>query len=103
MTNFVPGASLILILPFFDVAQTSPVTLAPTAVLLVVSDVTVPAIFSSARSEELTVHFFPVLVVSLSPVVLLFDHVTVESVDVALPMLVPEPPVFPLQPVNLMV
>jgi hypothetical protein len=103
MTNFVPGAFVIVYTPVVAVlfTQTSPVTAAPTVVLLVVSFVTLPLRTSSATRVDDTVQAVPVLPVSVKLVVFVFAHFTVTDVAAAaVPLITPLPPVFPVQVFN---
>jgi hypothetical protein len=93
MVNFVPGAFLSLILPVaVTVAQISPFTAAPTPVALVLSAVTAPVTSSSATLPD--AQFVPGAILSLNVVFFPLAHVIVLEVDVAEPVLLPEPPVF---------
>ena len=98
MTNFVPGARVMV---RELETQNSPFTFAPTEVLPVLSDVTLP--FTSSSSIELVGQLVPVLVVSLKLVLSLLPHLIVPEVAPSVPVVLPLPSVFPVQPLNLIV
>lgn len=75
MTNFVPGARVMV---RELETQNSPFTFAPTEVLPVLSDVTLP--FTSSSSIEVDGQLVPVLVVSLKLVLSLFPRLIVPEV-----------------------
>jgi hypothetical protein len=98
MTKFTPGAPLIFSFPeAVDVTQNSPETAAPTPVLFVLSEVTAPLTTSSATVAGF-VHLVPAVVASLKLVDFPFAHLTVPEVDDAVPVVLPLPPVLPVQP-----